>query len=267
MELLNRRKGVLVMGILNTTPDSFYAGGRYASTDAAVAHGQLLAEDGADIIDIGGESSRPGSAPVGVEEEIRRTLPVIKRLSTTNTSLSIDTCRPEVAEAGVVAGAAMINDITGLANPKMLEIAARYHVPAVIMHMQGSPRTMQDNPTYSDVVGEVKEFLSQRAKAASQHGVRQVVLDPGIGFGKNLQHNLQLLKNLGQIKSLGYPVLVGPSRKSFIGAITGQPAGQRLEGTIAACILAAANGADILRVHDVKAVKSALAVADAIISA
>jgi dihydropteroate synthase len=255
----------LIMGILNLTPDSFSDGGIYLDPDMAVDHAKQMVTDGADIIDIGGESSRPGSTPVSKDEELNRVLPVIKRLhNEVKVPLSIDTYKPAIARACLDAGATILNDITGLTDPEMVCAAADSHAPVVMMHMKGSPRTMQANPVYQDVVNEVSHFFSKQINVVRSHGVEQIILDPGIGFGKTLHHNLLILRHLDAFTALGCPVLVGPSRKNFIGVLTGQPIHERLEGTIAAVVAAVLNGANIVRVHDVRACKRAVQVADAI---
>jgi dihydropteroate synthase len=254
------------MGVLNVTPDSFSDGGAFRSTDEAFRHGVQLARDGADIVDVGGESSRPGSVPVPVEVELRRVIPVIERLSReTDAAISIDTTKSDVARAAVDAGATMVNDISaGTADPAMLPYVARAGVAYVAMHMRGTPRTMQEAPTYSDVVLEVTRFLIDRALTAKREGISQVIIDPGIGFGKTLEHNIRIIRDIPVLVSTGYPVLVGPSRKSFIGMILDVPVEERLEGTaaaVAACIFA---GAHLVRVHDVRAMKRVAAVCDAL---
>ena len=255
----------LIMGILNATPDSFSDGGLFVDADKAVNHAKQMVNDGADIIDVGGESSRPGSEPVSEEEELRRVKPVIKRLvKEVNVPISIDTYKPKVAEECIKSGAHLVNDITGLRNKKMIKVAAKYKVPVVIMHMKGMPKCMQQNPVYKDVVKEIKDFLGERASEAKKAGILEVIIDPGIGFGKTTEHNLQILKRLNEFKSLGCPILSGPSRKSFIGNITGLPVDKRLEGTLAAVSIAVMNGANIVRVHDVKECKRAVQIADAI---
>ncbi len=258
----------LVMGIVNVSPDSFYDGGRHFSVDEAVDHGLRLAGEGADLLDIGGESTRPGADPVSAEEEKKRVLPVIEALaSRCDVPLSVDTYKAQVARAALDAGAAMINDISGLRfDPSMAEVAAASGAALVVMHMQGQPRTMQENPRYGNVTAEVIESLNGSLELAASAGVRpeQVLVDPGIGFGKALEHNLRLLRHLAELRVLGRPVLVGPSRKSFIGALCGAPAEQRLEGTIAAVTLAVAGGAQVVRVHDVEPVRRAVLVADAL---
>jgi dihydropteroate synthase len=255
-----------IMGIVNVTPDSFSDGGRYWGLDEAVAHARRLAEEGADFIDVGGESTRPGSEPVPLDEELRRVVPVIERLATElPIPISIDTYKARVAEAAIKAGATIINDISGLTfDREMLDVAVRHQATVVIMHMQGTPKTMQQNPTYENVTREVGSFLEQQVQRARSAGIRQVMVDPGIGFGKNLQHNLQLIRELSALTSLGCPILVGPSRKSFIGAILDLPVHDRLEGTAAAVTACILNGAHVIRVHDVKEMKRVARVADAV---
>ncbi len=255
----------LICGILNVTPDSFSDGGKWASPDEAAARGIALEREGADLIDIGGESSRPGSAPVSFEEEGRRVIPVIRALAPRlKIPISIDTCKPEIARLAVAAGADIINDITGFKDPAMIEATAASGAGAIIMHMQGEPRTMQASPVYGDVVAEVKAFLAERAAALEAAGVKRIILDPGIGFGKTLEHNLALIARLDEIRALGYPVLLGVSRKKFIETLAGGKPEERLSGTIAACVAGAAKGADIVRVHDVAECRKAMLVADAI---
>lgn len=260
-----RFEKTLIMGILNVTPDSFSDGGRYIDTKQAVEHAKQMVSDGADIIDIGGESSRPGSQPVTEDDELARVLPVITQLTDeVSVPLSIDTYKPLVADACVDAGAQMINDITGLTNSKMRKVASQHNVPVVVMHMQGTPKVMQQNPVYDDVIKEIAIFFRQQVAAAKKAGVQQVIIDPGIGFGKTVEHNLQILRHLRTFTSLCCPLMVGPSRKSFIGLITGQPVNERLEGTLAAVAVAVLNGAHIVRVHDVKECKRAVQIVDAI---
>lgn len=255
----------LICGILNVTPDSFSDGGKWLSTEAATARALELAGQGADLIDIGGESSRPGSAPVALDEEKRRVLPVLAALAgRLKIPVSVDTCKPELALLAVKAGADLINDITGFEDPAMLAAAASTGAGVIVMHMRGRPRDMQAAPVYNDVVGEVKAFLAARAAALSKAGVERIILDPGIGFGKTLEHNLALIARLGEIRALGYPVMLGVSRKKFIGLLTGGDASERLGGTIAACAAGAAAGADMIRVHDVQECRRAMLVADAI---
>jgi len=248
--------GCLVMGILNVTPDSFSDGGEFFDPHRAVEHGLQMVADGAAIIDVGGESTRPGSASVPTREQIQRVVPVIEALSKkTCVPISIDTYEDEVAEAALDAGAAMINDIAALGNERMGQLAAERKVPVVLMHMRGTPATMQVEPKYEDVVGEVLGFLLERAGRAEQSGVpkEMIFIDPGIGFGKTLEHNLLLLKNIGKFVATGYRVLVGASRKSFIGTITGREnPSERTYGTAATVALCAAAGVSIVRVHDVR---------------
>ena len=257
-----------VMGIVNATPDSFADGGEHATVEAAIAHGLQLAEEGADILDIGGESTRPGAEDVSLEEELRRVVPVIEALAQrVSIPVSIDTSKPEVMRAAVAAGAGMVNDVFGLRREGALEAAAELGVPVVLMHMQGEPRTMQANPEYDDVVGEVHRFLAERIFAAEMAGIpkKNIVVDPGFGFGKNAQHNLQLLAQLRRFTELGVPVLAGLSRKKTIGDITGRADPRdRIFGSVAAHLVAAQNGAAILRVHDVAATVDALKVWNAV---
>jgi len=253
-----------VMGIVNVTPDSFSDGGAHNTLEAAVAHGLKLAAEGADILDIGGESTRPGAQAVPLEEELRRVVPLIERLSRETTlPISIDTFKPAVMRAAVAAGAGMINDIRGLREDGALEMAAELGVPVVLMHMLGEPRTMQDAPAYDDVVGEVHRFLAERIFAAEMSGIdkKKIVIDPGFGFGKTTAHNMTLLAQLQRFTELGVPVLAGLSRKRSIGELTGRQApAERMAGSVAAHLLAAQRGAAILRVHDVAATVDALKV-------
>lgn len=254
-----------IMGVLNITPDSFSDGGDYFSLERAVTHAVQMVEEGAEIIDVGGESTRPGSEPVSIDEECTRVLPIIEQLSKIlSVPISIDTCKPEVARAAVAAGANMLNDITGLTNSEMLRVAAESKMPVVLMHIQGQPKTMQENPEYIDVIIDIKDFFVQQISAANAVGVTDLILDPGIGFGKSVEHNLIILKRLHEFSDLGYPLLVGPSRKNFIGKITGLPTNDRVEGTVAAVVMARWHGADWVRVHDVKECHRALQVIDAI---
>ena len=263
-------KRTLLMGILNVTPDSFSDGGQFLTLDAAIAHGKRMLEEGADILDVGGESTRPGSIRVPVEEELKRVVPVIARLSQeTGALVSVDTTKARVAEEAIAAGAAMINDISAMRfDARMAPLAARTGVGLVLMHMQGNPLTMQRNPQYTDLIGEIMTFLRERGQAALIAGVpdEALVFDPGIGFGKIDEHNLEILRRLTDLAALGRPVLVGPSRKSFIGkALGGLPVSERLEGTAAAVALAVAGGAAIVRVHDVKEISRVARLADAIV--
>lgn len=257
-----------VMGIVNVTPDSFSDGGAHDTLEAAVAHGLKLAEEGADILDIGGESTRPGAAEVPVEEELRRVVPVIERLvKETSLPISIDTFKPEVMRAAVQVGAGMINDVHGLRRDGALEAAAALGVPVVLMHMQGEPRSMQDAPHYDDVVGDVHRFLAERIFAAEMAGIakKNLIVDPGFGFGKNTQHNLALLAQLERFTELGVPVLAGLSRKRTLGELTGRDvASDRVAASVAAHLIAAQRGAAIVRVHDVAPTVDALKVWNAV---
>lgn len=255
------------MGIVNVTPDSFSENGKYALTENAIGHATQLIKEGVDILDIGGESTRPGSTQVCVEEELRRVLPVVEALASMNIPISVDTSKPEVMRAAIKAGAFMINDINALQDPEALEVVSTEGVTACIMHMQGKPHNMQINPQYSDVIVEVKDFLRQRIDAAQAAGIsrEQLTIDPGFGFGKTFEHNLQLLRHLEYFMDMGVSVLVGLSRKSMLGEITGNAVDDRIHSSISAALLAATKGARILRVHDVKATKDALAVYNAVI--
>ena len=257
-----------VMGIVNVTPDSFSDGGAHFDADAAIAHGLKLAEEGADLLDIGGESTRPGAGEVAIEDELRRVIPVIEALAAQLAiPISIDTSKPEVMRAAVEAGAGMINDVFALRRDGALDAAAALGVPVVLMHMLGEPRTMQDAPDYDDVVGEVHRFLAERIFAAEMAGVarRNIVVDPGFGFGKTTAHNLQLLAQLRRFTELGVPVLAGMSRKKSIGELTGrEDPRERVFGSVAAHLIAAQNGAMLLRVHDVAATVDALKVWNAV---
>lgn len=257
-----------VMGIVNVTPDSFSDGGAHDTLEAAVAHGLRLVAEGADLLDIGGESTRPGAGEVSLEDELRRVIPVIERLAEeTELPISIDTSKPEVMRAAVEAGAGMINDVYGLRRDGALEAAAALGVPVVLMHMQGEPRSMQVAPDYDDVVGDVHRFLAERIFAAEMAGIdkKRIIVDPGFGFGKNTAHNLALLAQLERFSELGMPVLVGLSRKRSIGELTGreQPL-ERVSGSVAAHLIAAQRGAKILRVHDVAATVDALKIWNAV---
>ena len=257
-----------LMGVVNVTPDSFSDGGLYLDPEAAIAHGRQLAAAGAEILDVGGESTRPGAEAVPEEEELRRVIPVIQGLVATQVQISIDTSKAAVAAAALDAGAEIVNDVTALRGDReMAALLAKRGATVVLMHMRGEPRTMQDDPRYEDVVAEVKAFLAERLEAASAAGIVEdrVWLDPGIGFGKTVAHNMELLRRLGELRDLGRPLVIGTSRKSFIGKVDGSAADERLGGTIASSVLAAAEGAEVLRVHDVAEVRQALAVATAIL--
>ena len=254
------------MGILNVTPDSFSDGGNYSDPEKAFRHALEMVEQGADFIDVGGESSRPGSESITVDEELRRVLPVIQKLSkATNIPVSIDTYKPEVARQAFDAGAVIVNDISGLHfDPHLADVAAKANASMILMHTKGTPKMMQSNPEYQNVVGEICDYFEESIRIAESKGVHQIILDPGIGFGKKLSHNLEVFKKLSEFQKFGYPVLIGPSRKSFIGNILNVEIDQRLEGTAAAVAVSIMNGANIVRVHDVKEIKRVAAVVDAI---
>jgi dihydropteroate synthase len=260
------------MGILNVTPDSFSDGGLHFDTGRAVEAGARMAAEGADLLDVGGESTRPGAAAVGEEEEIRRVVPVIETLALRGLAVSIDTSKPEVARRALQAGAALVNDVTGFRNAQMRQVCGRAGCHVCIMHMRGDPRTMQENPVYEDVIAEVRDFLVRQARLVEEAGVpkERIWIDPGIGFGKTLDHNLTLLRGLERLVEAGYPVLVGVSRKSFLAKLLGAPGlplppDERLEGTLAAQVLSQAKGAKIIRAHDVKESRRAIEVAAAIL--
>ncbi|MEN9206811.1 MAG: dihydropteroate synthase [Gloeomargarita sp. GMQP_bins_120] len=256
-----------LMGIVNVTPDSFSDGGDYFAPELAIAHGQRLVAEGADILDIGGQSTRPGAEIIPLEEELRRVIPVITALAQTVTvPLSVDTTRAEVAAQALAAGATWVNDVSGgTDDPDLLAVAAQAGATVVLMHRRGTPKTMQSLTHYDDLIGEIRDFLGRQVDQARQLGIQQIVIDPGIGFAKDVSQNLTILRELHQFKTLNCPILVGPSRKSFIGHILNQPdPKQRVWGTAAACCAAIAHGADIVRVHDVAAMKQVTQVADAI---
>jgi dihydropteroate synthase len=256
----------LIMGIVNVTPDSFSDGGRFHFSEHAIEHARQLVEQGADLLDIGGESTRPGASAVGVEEEWKRILPVLEALRECGVPLSVDTLKPEVMRAAIQAGADMINDVNALRAEGALQAVADSTVAVCLMHMQGEPRTMQQSPLYRDVVAEVKDFLAERIAAAEQAGIQRnrVVIDPGFGFGKTLEHNLCMLKQLGSFASLGVPLLAGLSRKSMLGLLTGLPVEKRMVPSVAAAVISAMKGAKILRVHDVKETRQALQIVSAL---
>lgn len=259
-----------LMGIVNVTPDSFSDGGRHVEQDAAVAHAHALADSGANLLDVGGESTRPGAAPVSVEVERARVLPVVERLARGGVPISIDTSKAAVAEAALVAGAVIVNDVTALGDPRMAEVVARQGAGLILMHMRGTPRTMQQGDLSSaDIVGEVRDSLAERLAYAVGAGVPReaIVLDPGIGFGKTVTQNIALLAGLRRLATLGRPLLVGLSRKSFLGVLTERTVEQREAGTTAAHALATVEGAHLLRVHDVAAARDAVRVAAAFIAA
>lgn len=257
----------LVMGVLNVTPDSFSDGGRFASRDAALAHAERLIAEGADIVDIGGESTRPGAAEVSEAEELDRILPVIEALrDRSDIAISVDTSKPGVMRAAVAAGARLINDVRALTEEGALQAAAELDTDVCLMHMQGTPGSMQDSPHYEDVTAEVAAFLTARRDACLEAGIaaERIILDPGFGFGKTVEHNVELLRNLRQLRAIGQPLLVGLSRKSTLGALTGRPVSERLAASIAAAVLAALGGAAILRVHDVAETVDALKIVAAV---
>ncbi|MDE2118640.1 MAG: dihydropteroate synthase [Betaproteobacteria bacterium] len=256
----------LVMGIVNVTPDSFSDGGRTLQCGAALAHAHQLIEEGADILDIGGESTRPGALPVSVQEELERIMPVIEGLRGAPVPVSVDTCKPEVMRAALAAGASMVNDINALQQPSALAAVTASSAAVCLMHKQGTPQTMQQQPQYQDVVAEVLQFLRGRMDAAQAAGIarERIVVDPGVGFGKTLAHNLALLRDLGAFGELGVPLLAGLSRKSMLGTITGQDVEHRVSASVAAALLAVQRGARIVRVHDVGATCDALKVWNAV---
>jgi dihydropteroate synthase len=260
-------KKTLIMGVLNVTPDSFSGDGTYGDRDRAVSQAVKMAQTGADMIDVGGESTRPGSSPISAEVELRRVVPAVKRLVDRDIVVSVDTYKPTVARKVLDLGVDAINDITGLRNPRMAAAVAEHDAGVIIMHMKGEPKTMQEDPVYRNgVTKEVKNFLKSQIWKAQNAGIRSesIVIDPGIGFGKTVDHNLELIRNLGSLRDLDKPILVGPSRKGFLGRLLGLPAELRLEGTLAVVVASVMNGADIVRVHDVPECKRAVTVADAI---
>lgn len=256
----------LVMGVVNVTPNSFSDGGLFFDPQQAVAHARRLIEEGADLVDVGGESTRPGAQPVDASDELRRVVPVLRALRDAPVPVAVDTAKPLVMQAALGEGASLINDVNALRAPGAMELAATSDAGLCMMHMQGDPRTMQAAPRYEDVVAEVRNFLSGRIAAAAAMGIARgrIVIDPGFGFGKTVEHNLELLRNLHRLAELGAPVLVGLSRKSTLGAITGRPATERLAASVAAALLAVQRGARIVRVHDVAATRDALAVLAAV---
>ena len=256
----------LVMGIVNVTPDSFSDGGQHLQRDAAIAHARQLIAEGADIIDIGGESTRPGAQPVSIQQELDRVLPIIEGLRGAPVPISIDTCKPQVMQAAIAAGVQMVNDINALQDAAAMHAVAAGNVAVCLMHKQGDPQTMQMQPHYQDVVAEVCDFLRGRIAAAAASGIgrERIVIDPGFGFGKTLEHNLALLRGLGKLADLGVPVLAGLSRKSMLGALTGQDVEHRVSASVAAALIAVQRGASIVRVHDVRATVDALKVWNAV---
>jgi len=257
----------LIMGVLNITPDSFSDGGKYFSKNAAIKHALKLINEGSDIIDVGGESTRPGASPLTIEEEITRVIPVIKEIRklSKNILISIDTYKSEVAKEAVKYGANIINDISGLVmDDRMVHIAAELDVPVIIMHLKGTPMDMQVNPTYENLISEITEFLRTQIQYALKNGVKKhnIIIDPGIGFGKTIEHNFKIIANLEKFKKIGFPILIGPSRKSFIGNLLKLPPDKRLEGTAASIAIGIVNGARIVRVHDVLEMKRVSSIAD-----
>jgi dihydropteroate synthase len=253
---------VLVMGIVNVTPDSFADGGRYFNHADALARARQLIDEGADIVDIGGESTRPGAADVSPEEEIRRVVPLLEALAVSSVPVSVDTSKPEVMRAALAAGAAIVNDVRALQQPGALEAVADSDCGLVLMHMQGTPRTMQRAPYYQDVTNEVAQFLTERVQNARAHGIgaQRIAIDPGFGFGKSIEHNFTLLSELSALKRMQLPIVVGLSRKSMLGAATGRAVDDRAAASVAAALLAAERGANVVRVHDVAATRDALSV-------
>lgn len=258
-----------IMGIVNVTPDSFSDGGEFLDPERAVAHGRELASEGADLLDIGGESTRPGAKAVSAGDELLRVQPVIEALAMGDVPISIDTSKAVVAEAALDAGATMVNDVTALrGDPELADVCAETGCELVLMHMLGDPRTMQENPTYDDVVDDIRSFLAERIEFAVSRGIddKRIWVDPGIGFGKTVDHNLDLHRRLGELADLGRPIAFGSSRKTFIGKLTGAEVDDRVGGTIASNVIAYANGAGMLRVHDVGPMRQALTVAEAIVN-
>ncbi len=258
-----------IMGVLNVTPDSFSDGGKHFKFEAALKRGLEIVEAGADFIDVGGESTRPGADDVPIDEEIKRVIPVIEKLAkSTQVPISIDTYKSEVAERALDAGAVIVNDISGLHfDQRMADIVNRKKASIILMHIKGTPKTMQMHPEYQNVVEDICTYLQEGIRLANDKGIEQIIIDPGIGFGKTVGHNLEIIKHLKKFKRFGYPVLVGPSRKSFIGKILDLPVDERFEGTAAAVAVAVINGANIVRIHDVKEMKRVTQIVDAILYA
>ena len=266
---LNPKRKTLVMGIVNVTPDSFSDGGKFFSPQDAINHGSKLIDQGADIIDIGGESTRPGAEQISESEELNRVIPVIEKIRDKNPKklISIDTTKASVAKHAVEAGADIINDVSGLSfDNNMIDTVARLNIPVIIMHMKGNPRNMQLNPRYKDIINEILDFFKKKIKIAVQSGInrKMIILDPGIGFGKTVQHNFELLSRLNELNVLELPIMIGPSRKSFIGITLDLPPDDRIEGTAAAVSAGVMNGASIVRVHDVKSMKRVVKIIDEI---
>jgi dihydropteroate synthase len=257
-----------VMGIVNVTPDSFSDGGKFNTTEKAIEHALQLVEEGADILDIGGESTRPGATPVPLDEELKRVIPVIEGLCGVGVPLSIDTYKPQVMQAAITAGVDIVNDVCALREPQALEVVAASQTGVCLMHMQGRPQTMQADPQYDNVVSEVTDFLKARLNAAKHAGIdhSRIVLDPGFGFGKRTAHNLTLLNHLNDIQALGLPLLIGLSRKSVLGQVVGSSVGERVHASIAASVISVMKGANIVRVHDVKPTVDALKIVQAVMN-
>jgi len=268
-KILNLKKRTGIMGVLNVTPDSFSDGGKYISPKKAIERGIQIVQEGADIIDIGGESTRPGSEPIGVQEELDRIIPVIEGLlKDVQTPVSVDTYKSEVAEVALEAGVHMINDIGAFRfDPNMPNVIKKYDVPCILMHIKGTPKVMQNNPEYKDLIGEIKNYFKERINFAVKNEIRMenIIIDPGIGFGKKIKDNFLLLKRLDNFKIFGCPIMIGPSRKNFIGKTLNLPPDQRLEGTAAAVTAGILSGANIVRVHDVKEISRVVRIADEIL--
>lgn len=257
-----------IMGILNVTPDSFSDGGRFYEREKAIRRGLEMIEQGADFIDVGGESTRPGSDAVPIEEELRRVIPVIEQLAEkSSTPISIDTYKSEVASHALDAGAVIVNDVRGLHfDPALVDVVSRHNASVILMHMRGTPKTMQQSPEYDNLIEEISEYLREGIQVAERKNIKQVFVDPGIGFGKKFEHNLEIFRKLSEFQKLGYPILIGPSRKSFLGMILDLPTEERLEGTAAAVAVSIMHGANVVRVHDVKEIKRVARVVDAILN-
>ena len=269
---LSNPSSVLTMGVLNATPDSFSDGGKFNRLDLAIKHIDSMLENGADIIDVGGESTRPGSDPVSIDEELNRVIPIVNEVKKTSNDIliSVDTYKSVVAEEAIKAGADIINDISGLAFDKgMAPLLAKNDIPVIIMHIQGKPKTMQQNISYNDLINDIKQYFKKRCDYAMKSGIKKsnIILDPGIGFGKTFNHNFKILKDLKILKDMTYPLLIGPSRKAFIGDALNLPPDERVEGTIATVVAGILNGANIVRVHDIKENKRAITVTENILAA
>ncbi len=259
-------KRTYIMGILNVTPDSFSDGGRYLNSSKAIDHALKMIDEGADFIDVGGESTRPGSESVSVEDELNRVIPVIEQLSkVTNIPISIDTTKSAVAEKALQSGAVIVNDISSFHfDNRMPEIVSKHEATVVLMHIKDTPKTMQKNPEYKNLIGEIKNYLYNAKKISAENSIKQIIIDPGIGFGKKLEHNIEIFKRLKEFQEIRNPILIGPSRKSFIGELLNLPIDERLDGTAAAVAVSIMNGANIIRVHDVKEMKRVSIIVDAL---